>query len=188
MDDPVLDRLRAFPKAAALLDTLCDFLVLDEPPPDWFVPASGEPVQVVGRDGAGGRFVLHEPPRGGAALLYVSSEGEAGVIANSLADGLAVMVALPYWRNCLKFSASGQLDEMRRARDQFEAELRARRPDIDEDRGRLYRALGVTAPDAPLEALHAAVSGSGSRQLVATRDRNPFASLFNTFAVPRRPA
>src|SRR5262245_23060498 len=188
MDEPVLDRLRKSPNVAALFDALCDFRVLDEPPPGWFALASGEPVRVVGRDGAGGRFVLHRPPAGAAALLYVSSEGKAGVIADSLAAGVAVMVALPYWRDCLKFAAGGRLDEVRHARGQFEAELRARRPDIDEARGPLYRALGVAAPDAPLEALHAAVSGSGSRQVVAASNRKPFASLFNTFAVPRRPA
>jgi hypothetical protein len=183
----VLDRLRAFHKAAALFDTLCDFQVLDEPPPDWFVLASGEPVQVVGRDSTGGRFVLHQPPSGAPALLYISSEGEAGAIADSLPAAVSILIALPYWRDCLKFSAGGRLDEMRRARDYFEADLRARRPDIDLDRERLYRALGVTAPEAPLEALHAAVSASASRQVVSPRDRNPFDSLFNKFAVPRRP-
>jgi hypothetical protein len=188
MDEPILDRLRKSPNVAAVLGDLGDFRVLDERQPGWFALASGEPLRVVGRDGAGGRFCLHQPPSGEAALLYVSSEGEAGVIAGSLADGVAVMVALPYWRDCLKFSAGGRLDEMRRAQAQFEAELRARRPDIDEVRGLLFRALGVTAPDTPLEALHAAVSGSGSREVVATCDRNPFASLFNTFAVPSRPA
>jgi hypothetical protein len=188
MDEPVLNRLRESPNVAALFNALCDFRVLDEPQPGWFALASGEPLRVVGRDGAGGRFCLHQPPDGGTALLYISSEGEAGVLAGSLPAGLAVMIALPYWRDCLKFSAGGWLDEMRRARDQFEAELRARRPDIDEARSLLYRTLGITGPEAPLEALHTAVSGSASRQVVATRDRNPFASLFNTFAVPRRPA
>jgi hypothetical protein len=77
---------------------------------------------------------------------------------------------------------------MRRAQAQFESELQARRPDINEVRGLLFRAFGVTAPDAPLEALHNAVSGSRGWQVVAPRDRNPFASLFNRFAVPSRPA
>jgi hypothetical protein len=188
MDEPILDRLRKSPNVAALLDNLCDFRVLDEPQPDWFALASGEPLRVIGRDGTGGRFCLHQSPDSGVALLYVSSEGEAGVIAGSLADGLAVMVALPYWRDCLKFSAGGRIDQMRRAQTQFDAQLRARQPDLDEIRGLLFRSLAVTAPVAPLESLHAAVSGSGSRQVVATRDRNPFASLFNTFAVPSRPA
>ncbi|MCI0642691.1 MAG: hypothetical protein L0Y72_13055 [Gemmataceae bacterium] len=188
MDELILDRLLKSPKAAALLDELCDFQALDEPPPDWFVLASEEPLQVVGRDGAGGRFCLHQPPSGGSALLFVSSEGEAGVIAGSLAAGVAMMAALPYWRDCLKFSSGGRLDEMRRAQGEFESQLRARRPNIDEVRGLLFRALGVSAPDTPLEALHEAVSGSGSRQVVATRDRNPFASLFNTFDLPDRPA
>ena len=188
MDEPILDRLRKSANAGALFDQLCDFRVIDEPQPGWFALASGEPLRVVGRDGAGGRFCLHQPTSGEPALLYVSSEGEAGALAGSLAAGVALMVALPYWRDCLKFSGGGRLDEMRRAQAQFERELRARRPNIDEVRDLLFRAFGFAAPEAPLEALHEAVSTSGSRQVVAPRDRNPFASLFNTFAVPGRPA
>jgi len=188
MDEPILDRFRKIPNVAAILDNLCDFQLLDEPQPGWFALTSGEPLRVVGRDGAGGRFCLHQPANGATALLYISSEGEAGVIAGSLAAGIAMMVALPYWRDCLKFSAGGRFEEMRRAQAQFEAELRARWSNIDEVRSLLFRAFAITAPDAPLEALHAAVSESGSRQVVAPRDRNPFASLFNTFAVPRRPS
>jgi hypothetical protein len=188
MEESILDRLHKFPNVAALFDDLCDFRVLDELQPDWFAMASGERLRVVGRDAAGGRFCLHQPLSGGAALLYVSSEGEAGVIAESLAAGVTMMAALPYWRDCLHFSGGGRLDVMRRVQAQFEADLRSRRPDIDEVRAVLFRVLGVTAPESPLEALHEAVSGSRSRQVVATRDQNPFASLFNTFIFPSQPA
>jgi hypothetical protein len=186
MDEPILAQLRRLPAVAALFDALCDFRALEEQQPGWFALASGEPLRVVGRDGAGGRFCLHQPPHGGKALLYVGSEGAAGVIAASPAAGVAMMIAVPYWRDCLKFSGGGKLDEMRRAQAQLEAELRERRPDIDKVRGVLFQAFAVTAPDAPLKGLHAAVSGSRSRQVVAPRDGNSFASLFNTFVVPGR--
>jgi hypothetical protein len=47
--------------------------------------------------------------------VYASSEGQAGLLASNLAEGLAIVVWLPYWRDRLKLSGGGQLDEMRRA-------------------------------------------------------------------------
>lgn len=104
------------PAFAALFWDLCEFAAADVAVPGWFRLPSSEPLEVVGRDASGGLFCLYGGPGDGAgSLLYVSSEGEAGVIAGSLAEGLQMMIALPHWRDCLKFSGGGRLEEMRKA-------------------------------------------------------------------------
>src|SRR5690242_19224712 len=54
----------------------------------------------IATEGAGGAFLLSAS----GYLLYVTSEGGAGVIAASLMEGLQLMVAFPYWNSLLKFS------------------------------------------------------------------------------------
>jgi hypothetical protein len=181
VSEQLLRRIRESQSAADFLSDLADFELLEERPPDWFTMASGEPIQVIGRDGAGGRFCLcgtedHEPKE----LVYVDTEGRAGTIGNSLAEGMQLMVALPYWRDCLKFSGGGNIVEMRKAQGYLEAELRQRHPDIETERRTLYRMLGLAAPPSPLESLHRAVTG-GTMKVVATSDGTPFEPLFNTF-------
>jgi hypothetical protein len=72
---------------------------------------------VVARDGAGGVFaVIARSSR----VLFVSAEGQAGIVARNL-NALVLVVVCPYWRDVLKFSGGGRLEEMRRAAPVLEA-------------------------------------------------------------------
>lgn len=184
MSETLLDRLERMPRIVRLLDQLCDFRPFREAPPGWFAFEPDGPMEIFGRDAAGGRFVqaVH-PDDGGSVILFVSSEGEAGAIARSFDEAFQTMAALPYWRDCLKFSAGGSLDTMRRAAAHFEEELRVREPKIDRLRQDIHAGLKLPKLENALERLHGRVTAGAGRQVVATTDRNPFASLFNTFAV-----
>src|SRR4051794_13606612 len=104
----ILQHIRASQTTADLLWDVCDFGLLDEDVPGWFALESGEPFQVIARDGTGGRFCLCGAGEAQSRrLFYVSSEGQAGTIARSLEEGLQMMISLPYWRDCLKFSGGG---------------------------------------------------------------------------------
>ncbi len=187
MDQAIQSRLHGFPTVASALWDLCDFELVKADNPDWFALATGDPFHVVARDGTGGRFCTVEPAGNHVgALLYVSSEGEAGTIAPSLADGLATMVALPYWRDCLKFSGGGDLRQMQRAQVRCEADLRRKRPNVDAVRHDLFHALGLAPPVSPLETLHRAVA-QGKEIVVGTTDGSLLSSLFNTFTVDHNP-
>jgi hypothetical protein len=179
MSESILDCLSNSEKLARLFWILCDFQRIDEAPPGWFRLASGEPLKVVARDGAGGRFCLL--PRSATpaeGLLYVSSEGQAGVIAASLAEGLQMMIALPCWRDSLKFSRGGDLDEMRKVQARQEVDLQNRRYDLESVRKKLYRAFGLAAPADPVALLHRAVTQGTGAKVVSPKDGNPFEALF----------
>jgi hypothetical protein len=186
MSEQILRRIRKtkYPFITDFLWHLCEFELLDEDPPGWFALQPAEPYRIIARDGAGGRFCLYSATAGlPHRLLYVSSEGQAGTIANSLAEGMQMMVALPYWRDCLKFSGGGDLQEMRKAQIYFEAKLRQRMGDIKVRRLAVYQELDVAAPSSPLESLRQAIT-EGTAVVVSTKDGTRFESLFSKFFVP----
>jgi hypothetical protein len=184
---PILRCLREPQSVSRRFWDLCDFAPLDEEDPGWFSLESGEPVRVIGRDGAGGRFCLYDLSGDpGEALLFVSSEGQAGTIAYSLAEGVQTMIALPYWQDCLHFSGGGDIREMRKAQSRLEADLRLRLPEIEKVRRELYQAFNLAVPVAPLESLHRAVAEAQAK-VVATKDGWVFNGLFNKFVVESNP-
>ncbi len=73
----------------------------------------------IGSESSGGAFVLL--PAG--QVLYVASEGRAGIIAASFEELIQLVVACPYWPDILKYSAGGDIDEMRRAAQMLESML-----------------------------------------------------------------
>jgi hypothetical protein len=184
MDDPLLESLCQSGRVARLVWDLCEFGVVREKTPDWFRMKSGEVTCVAGKDGSGGRFCLCRDAAGHAGrLLYVTSEGQAGILAPSLKEGVKIMIALPYWWDCLKFSGGGKIWEMKRAAAQFEEALRSRRPAIDDERRMLFEMLRLRPLKSPLEMLHQSVTDGAGTKIVDPGDGNPYQSLFNKFTV-----
>jgi hypothetical protein len=93
------------------------------------------------------------------------------------------MVAHPYWRDLLKFSAGGKLDEMRRVVPYLERELRENEPDIEMHRSILNVRLSLAEGDDSIAALHTAVSVLGRDITVVAPDGAEFDSLFNAFSI-----
>ena len=77
-----------------------------------------EQLQQIGSDAAGGAFVLLPPAQ---RVLYVSSEGQAGIIAADFEEFIQLIVACPCWHDILKYSANGNLHQMRAAAAALEA-------------------------------------------------------------------
>jgi len=94
------------------------------------------------------------------------------VIARDLTEGIRLMIAHPYWRDLLKFSAGGKLAEMRTVLPYLERELRDDEPDIERHRSFLRKRLRLAESDDPIAALHYAAS------VLSGFDR-----LFNTFSL-----
>jgi len=108
-------------------------------------------------------------------FLYASSEGQAGIIAQSLHDGLSVIVDLPYWHDCLKFSGRGQLAEMQQVVPLAESDLLADRPQIVSRRQALRSYLDFQSFRIPfarfIRGAFAAVRGVWSGWLAIRANR-----------------
>jgi hypothetical protein len=149
--------------------------------PGWFTVDGIKTVQPIGEDGSGGVFALLSPS---LRVLYVSSEGQAGIIAASFDEFIQLLMACPYWQDILNYSANGQLAEMRRAALALEATSDVD-DDVEEARAFLINELGLTAPDDPVGALHRALS---TADIVARASYGePFTTLFGRFTIDDNP-
>ncbi|MCK1741002.1 hypothetical protein IVA80_08930 [Bradyrhizobium sp. 139] len=146
----------------------------------WFTIDGVESPRQIGSDGSGGAFVLL-PSRN---VLYVSSEGRTGIIAGTFETFVQLIVARPYWLDILKFSAGGDLAEMRRAADVLEAALDDE-DEVNEARGEIRGALDLPEADDPIGALYEAVATSDA--IVRATDGSPFTTLFNRFSIDTNP-
>jgi hypothetical protein len=176
------DPLDAHPDVVQQLSWTFDF-VAARPSHDrtCFTIANSIEFRLIGRDGAGGQFAQLADQR----ILYASSEGQAGIIAANFEEFIKLIVAHPYWRDILKYSAGGKLDEMRRAVIALEAYALDEEEDLVEARELVKSELGLDEPDDAVGALHHAVSASG----VIIRDPydNICTSLFNSYTIDNNP-
>lgn len=170
--------LAAQGEVVAWLDGLGVAFAPDEEP--WFTIDGVEGPRQIGSDDSGGAFVLL-PSRN---VLYVSSEGRAGIIAESFEEFIQLVVARPYWLDILKFSAGGDLQEMRRAADALEA-TRDDEDDVNEAREEIRMRLNLPVADDPVGALYEAVAASDA--IVRATDGSPFTTLFNRFSIDNKP-
>ncbi|WFU81893.1 hypothetical protein QA645_03825 [Bradyrhizobium sp. CIAT3101] len=170
--------LTANGEVVAWLGSLDVSFAPDEEP--WFTIDGVESPRQIGSDGSGGAFVLLPAQN----VLYVSSEGRAGVIAESFEAFIRLVVARPYWLDILKFSAGGDLQEMRRAADALEATLDDE-DDINEAREEIRESLDLPDADDPVGALYEAVAASDA--IVRATDGSPFTTLFNRFSIDNNP-
>ncbi|MDA9432673.1 hypothetical protein [Bradyrhizobium sp. CCBAU 51627] len=172
------ERLISDSKVVAWLGRLDVSFAPDEEP--WFTIDGVENPRQIGSDGSGGAFVLLPAQN----VLYVSSDGRAGIIAESFEAFIQLVVARPYWLDILKFSAGGDLQEMRRAADALEA-TREDEDDVNEAREEVRERLGLPEADDPVGALYEAVAASDA--IVRATDGSPFTTLFNRFSIDNNP-
>ena len=150
----------------------------DEEP--WFTIDGIDNPRQIGSDGSGGAFVLLPSQN----VLYVSSEGRAGIIAESFEAFIQLVVARPYWLDILKFSAGGDLAELRRAAEALETTLDDE-DEINEAHEEIHRALDLPAANDPVGAFYEAVAASDA--IVRATDGSPFTTLSNRFSIDNNP-
>ncbi|MEU6041239.1 hypothetical protein ABZ801_38190 [Actinomadura sp. NPDC047616] len=188
-DESMLKRLRSDPAAVDLLAGVFEFDVSRTAPVEPVRLASGAKLDVIAGDGAGGSYFLCGEG-GRRPVLYATSEGQAGLIAADLTAAMELIVGAPFWRDCLKFSAGGRLEEMRSAALRCEPELVEDTPDIEERQARLRATLGLgrIPVGALLAALHAAVTATAPDFVLLGPEGDEYESLCNTFRVSDNPA
>jgi hypothetical protein len=149
--------------------------------PVWFSVDGIKEFRRIGREGAGGEFALLPPAM---RVLYVSSEGQAGILAADFEEFITLIVACPYWHDLLKFSGNGKLNEMRRAAAALEAAY-GDDEDLIEARAFLRSQLALPEPADPVGALYRAMSTSDV--IVRPPDGEPCTTLFNRFTIDNNP-
>jgi hypothetical protein len=138
----------------------------------WFSVDGAEGITQIARNGAGGIFAQF---KSSSRVLYVSSEGAAGIVGNDLKEFITLVVACPYWHDVLHFSANGNLDEMRRAASILELKT-IDDEELEEASAFLKAELGLPDLTDPVGTLHRVVSGSNL--IVRGPDGSPFGGLF----------
>jgi hypothetical protein len=187
--DPMLTRIRDSAVAAELLAGLCDFDVGRDRPLEDLRLASGDDIDVIAGDAAGGCYLIcgTGPSR---PVVFATSEGQAGLIAADLAAALEMMVTLPYWLDCLKFSAGGQLAEMQLASARLEREFLEDFPDLRHQQAGLRHELDLSQRPAGqvLARLRASVASTQPAFILLGQNGGRCKSLFGTFRVSDNPA
>ncbi|WP_427925167.1 hypothetical protein [Streptomyces sp. cg40] len=189
-DDEILDSIRRESALAELLWQVCEF--------DLSRGDHGEPVRLpsgvaldgVAGDFTGGTFFLCGDRGTARPVLYASSEGQAGLIGQSLAEALEIMIGLPPWRDCLNFSGSGDLEVMRTTAAHLGRDELRDEPEIGAARVRLASALNLKLGSVPvlLARLHAAVSATAPDFVLTVKTGDDYDSLFGPWLPSRNPA
>jgi hypothetical protein len=178
------DQIRNSEAIIAILGEYFDFEVCQEAQselPDWIVIEADETFSVIGSEGAGGVFLFGSSSQ---KILFVTSEGAAGCIANNLTELMQLFSAHPNWKDILHFSNSGQLDAMRRVPDYFEDDLLDDYPDINDERQRLLEHFIIPPSADPIKSLYLCVSRFDAGKLkIKSPDGEFYESLFNHFTI-----
>jgi hypothetical protein len=149
---------------------------------DWPIQLSHE-LNVIAEDGAGGAYtLLNGAAPAKSPVIFLSSEGQAGKVANSLDEFLAILIAIPYWRDLLKFSSNGKLAEMRKAAPFLEKELIEDEPEIESKKRVILESMELPSLSDPINSLFSAVL-AGCEIEIKSEDGMDYSSLFNDFSV-----
>ncbi|MFJ1545229.1 hypothetical protein [Streptomyces sp. NPDC088246] len=102
-DNALLRRIAAHPEAASYLACDGEFDLARTDPIEPIALPNGLPVEPIAGCNAGGTHYLCGPAvlGGPRPVLYTDSEGQASLIAESLAEALTLFVALPSWHDAL---------------------------------------------------------------------------------------
>lgn len=182
-----LNAISASKKIAADLDWPFDFSPRRaDTNARWITLKPNHRFKVIAGDSTGGVFLVYgEGDESRLPILHATSEGQAGRVAANLTEWLALLMAIPYWRDLLKFSGGGKLTEMRRAAKFMEREYAEDYPELPAVRERLIRALHVPSLEDPIKILHRNVKATDCT--VVSDDGTDWMPLFNSFVASDNP-
>ncbi|MEV7355150.1 hypothetical protein [Kitasatospora sp. NPDC091276] len=135
---PLLDAIRANPAALDYLAWPGDLSLDHYPHVEEVVLASGEALEPVAKDGAGGTFFLCGEGGEERPVLYADSEGGAAVLAVGLPELVRLLLAVPWWRDCPRLTVEESAEA---AEEYLEDE-----PGLYAERDAAAAALGLEVP------------------------------------------
>ncbi len=143
--------------------------------------ASRAPLEPIAGESAGGAYFLCAEEKGRRAVVFTSSEGEGGLIADDLADALEITIGLA-WQDCLGFSSGGDVDGMQVSAQHLERSSARGDPEIAMERAQAAEAVPVA--DLVVR-LHEAASRTEPDYVVTTEDGQAHDSPFGEYSEPR---
>jgi hypothetical protein len=183
-----LEILRSSPEIKRLLERDYEFSPIQASnQSELFRLSQNQSFELIGKDKSGGEFALCKGEASERPLLYASSEGQAGIVGRNLAEGLATIIDIPFWQDCLKFSSDGNLQEMRKAFALSMEDGQDRMGLLKSDAATVRARLALPVLVDPVLSLHSAVSQLSPRFPAYAADGWAFASLFNKFSVTSNP-
>ena len=146
----MLDRIRNNARAAAMLADVFDFDVSRLEPVEPVRLASDGELRAVAGDASGGTFFRCAD----GPVLYASSEGTAGIVAEDLDAVIRLVVGIPTWQDVVPDAPD--LDAMRASFESSYAEMQEYEPEIDQLRSEAAAELGLgpVAVEELLVSLH----------------------------------
>ncbi|GIG70518.1 hypothetical protein [Phytomonospora endophytica] len=188
-DDDLLNFIRQDRGLTELLSRVCEFDLTrgDHGEPVRF--SSGLSLEGIAGDFTGGTIFLcgdHGPTR---PVLYAGSEGQAGVVGRNLAEVLEVLVGLPSWWDCLKFSGGGDLAVMQVAAEHLERDEHRDEPGLRSRRAQAVSALSLETAPVPelLARLRDAVLSTEPDYVLIVETGEEYESLFGPWLPSRNP-
>ncbi|MEU6865418.1 hypothetical protein ABZ924_19455 [Streptomyces sp. NPDC046876] len=184
--DHLLDLIHNTPETDLLLRSSFGFDVHRRHYGEGLGLASGAPLEVIAGESAGGAYFLCAERNGRRPVVFASSEGEGGLLADDLADALEIIIGLE-WHDCLLFSGGGDVEVMQASAQRLERTRDKYNPDIDDEAARVAAALSLRiAPVTDLVIrLHAAASKTEPDYVVTDDDGQAFDPLFGEHLEPR---
>ena len=148
--------------------------------------ASGAPLEAIAGEFSGGAYFLCPEEDGRRPVVFASSEGEGGLIADDLTGALEIFIGLK-WQDCLGFSGGGDLEVMQVSAQHLERYWVRDNPGISRDRDRVAAALSLrVGPVADLVIrLQDAAARTEPDYVVATEDGQAFDPPFGEYSEPR---
>ncbi len=182
-----INQISSYPEIIEILDWPFDFNLLGRISEfDWFRLKNGQKHKNIATDGAGNVFAFYGNSLD-APILYVCHEGQSGIIALNLYEAIQIFISAPYWRDLLKFSGNGILNEMKRAVPLLEQKLHEDFPELNEQKEKVINTLKVDMLLDPVTKLHTNVKNNEIEGIVVTDENYEFEPLFNTFTVDDNP-
>ncbi|MFF5898961.1 hypothetical protein ACFY8O_23985 [Streptomyces argenteolus] len=157
--DHLLDLIQTTPEIELLLRSSFGFDIHRKYCGEGLRLASGAPLEVIAGEFSGGAYFLGAEQDGRRPVVFASSDGEAGLIADDLTEALEIIIGLE-WRDCLSFSRGGDVEVMQNAAQHLKRDRERHNPDIGNEAAQVAAALSLRIMPVTdlIIRLHAAAS------------------------------
>ncbi|WP_415939931.1 hypothetical protein [Streptomyces sp. 039-1] len=184
--DHLLELIRSMPDIRGLLRTSFEFDVERRECGEGLRLAAGGLLEPIAGDFTGGAYFLCAEVGGRRPVVFASSDGVCGLLADDLAGALEIIAGLQ-WRDCLGFSGGGDLEVMLASAQHLERYLARDNPQIVEERARVAAGLSLRVVPVPdlVVRLQEAASRTEPHYVVATDDGDVYGVAFGDYSEPR---